>query len=233
MQLVPRDYQETAFKKAVDYLKKTSEPGILNLATGAGKSIIIAMLADCLHKKNKRVWVLTHSSDLVEQNHAKYKLTGNDAGIFSAKLGVKNHNHQVIFAGIQSVVRSLNKFDKPISLILIDESHILSDEPNTRYQKVIRHFYDLNPKMRVIGLTATPSRGKNRLVGKDNFFKDEIFKVGTNELINRGFLVPIVYGAPSAEEYQLAGINVNHLGKLDQYAIDAQTLGNERLTRSI
>lgn len=72
MRLTPRYYQQEAFDAAVAHLVKSDEPGILELATGAGKSIIVAMLADWLAGKNRRVLVLTHSSDLVKQNHAKY-----------------------------------------------------------------------------------------------------------------------------------------------------------------
>lgn len=121
MRLKPRYYQQEAFDAAVAHMLKTDEPGILELATGAGKSIIIAMLADWLAAKNRRVLVLTDSSDLVQQNHAKYLMTGNDAGIFSAKLGKKQHRHQVIFAGIQSVARNLTKFDEAFSLVIVDE----------------------------------------------------------------------------------------------------------------
>lgn len=233
MQLIPRDYQQAAYNESVKYLKSTDKPGILNLATGAGKSIIVAMMAEWLHRNDKRVLVLTHSSDLVQQNHAKYLMTGNEAGIFSAKLGKKHSRHQVIFGGVQSIVRSLHLFTESVSLIVIDECHIVSDDPDTSYQKVIAHFKTLNPNLRVIGLTATPSRGKNALVSDGSFFKKEIFKVGTKELIERKFLVPILYGAPTAQEYQLAGISVNSLGKFDQAKIDAATLGHERLTREI
>ena len=232
MRLTPRYYQQEAFDAAVAHLVKSDEPGILELATGAGKSIIVAMLADWLATKNRRVLVLTHSSDLVKQNHAKYLMTGNDAGIFSAKLGKKNHRHQVIFGGVQSVVRSLEKFDQPFSLIIVDEAHMVGFEGGS-YQKVFQHFYAMNPKMRVIGLTATPSRGKYRLVAPDNFFKHTIYRKLTKALIDEGFLSPIVYGAPSVEEYQLLGVKLNSMGKFNQADIDAATLGQERLTRAI
>lgn len=232
MRLTPRYYQQEAFDAAVAHMLKTDEPGILELATGAGKSIIIAMLADWLAAKKRRVLVLTDSSDLVQQNHAKYLMTGNDAGIFSAKLGKKQHRHQVIFAGIQSVARNLSKFDEAFSLVIVDECHMVASHSGS-YQKVFAHLYGLNPKMRVIGLTATPSRGKYRLVSPDNFFKHTIYRKLTKDLIEEGFLVPIVYGAPSAEEYQLAGLKLNSMGKFNQHDVDNATLGQERLTRAI
>lgn len=121
MRLIPRYYQQEAFDAARKHMIESPEPGILELATGAGKSIIIAMLADWLAQKGRRVLMLTDSSDLVSQNHAKYLATGNDAGIFSAKLGKKHSKHQVIFASVQSIARSLARFADGFSLIVIDE----------------------------------------------------------------------------------------------------------------
>lgn len=232
MQITPRYYQKEAFDAAAAHMLKTAEPGILELATGAGKSIIIAMIADWLASKGRRVLVLTHSSDLVKQNHAKYLLTGNDAGIFSAKLGKKQTRHKVTFASIQSIARSLGKFEDPFSLVMIDECHRVSNSGGD-YHKALSHVYALNPKARVIGLTATPSRGKKALVSPDSFFKHTIYRKLTKELIDEGFLSPIRYGAPSVEEYQLLGVKLNSMGKFAQDDIDAQTLGQERLTRNI
>lgn len=231
MRLTPRYYQQEAFDAARKHMIESPEPGILELATGAGKSIIIAMLADWLAQKGRRVLMLTDSSDLVSQNHAKYLATGNDAGIFSAKLGKKHSKHQVIFASVQSVARSLARFDDGFSLIVIDECHMVGE--GGQYQKVLSHFYAINPKMRVIGLTATPSRGKHRLVSPDNFFKHTIYRKLTKALIEEGFLTPIVYGAPTAAEYQLLGLKLNSMGKFSQAELDNATLGQERLTRAI
>lgn len=232
VKLRPRYYQQDCFDAIKSHVLHSNVPTICDLATGAGKSIIIAMVAEWLHKASKRVLVLTHSSDLVRQNHAKYAATGAEAGIFSAKLKKKQTKHHVLFAGVQSVVRSLDKFE-PVSMIIVDEAHIVSDELDTSYQKVFAHFFILNPNVRIIGLTATPSRGKYALVHKDHFFKKCLYRIGTKQLIDEGYLSPITYGAPKAEEYQLAGVKLNSLGFLDQKQVDAATVGQERLTRNI
>jgi DNA repair protein RadD len=57
MKFIPRDYQTAAHDAAMNWMKKTISPCVLELCTGAGKSHIIAMLAESLHKisKGKRV----------------------------------------------------------------------------------------------------------------------------------------------------------------------------------
>jgi DNA repair protein RadD len=67
--------------------------------------------------------VLTHVKELVEQNHQKYETYGVTAGIYSAGLKLKETQHQVTFASIQSAARNLDDFSEPYSLIIIDECH--------------------------------------------------------------------------------------------------------------
>ncbi|GAL07142.1 ATP-dependent RNA helicase YejH [Photobacterium aphoticum] len=50
-----------------------------------------------------RVLVLTHVKELVEQNHSKYESYGLKASIFSAGLGRKETDKQVVFASVQSM----------------------------------------------------------------------------------------------------------------------------------
>lgn len=227
-----RDYQKEAVQAAKRHLVKSDEPAILDLATGAGKSIIIASIAEWIHKAGKRVLVLTHSSDLVAQNAEKYRLTGAECGIYSAKLNKKQSSHHVIFAGIQSVARNLSEFEG-FSLVCIDEAQYVSNDPNTAYQKVISHIRMHNPKARILGLTATPSRGKFALVDSGNTFKHCLYRVDTQYLINLGYLSPVTYGMESSDAYGLGKIKLNRMGKFEASDISHATEGHERRTRAL
>ena len=74
-----RPYQQEAVDKTIAYFKKSRDPAVIVLPTGAGKSIVIAELAKVA---KGRVLVLTHVKELVEQNHAKYESYGLKAGIY-------------------------------------------------------------------------------------------------------------------------------------------------------
>jgi len=115
-----RDYQQEAVSKVLKHFRRTNESAVIVLPTGSGKSLVIAELARLAKRK---ILVLTHVKELVEQNHQKFESYGVTAGIYSAGLKLKETQHQVTFASIQSAARNLDDFNTPYSLIIIDECH--------------------------------------------------------------------------------------------------------------
>ena len=82
-----RPYQQEAVNVAINWVRKHSEPAIMELATGSGKSLICAELAKILVKMSKKkILCLCPTSELVQQNYEKYLLTGNEASIYSASI---------------------------------------------------------------------------------------------------------------------------------------------------
>ena len=151
-----RPYQKDAVKSVIQHFRKTDDPSLLVLPTGAGKSLVISELGRIARG---RVLVLAHVKELVEQNHAKYESYDLKASVFSAGLGRKEASEQVVFGSVQSVVRNLDSFDdENFTLLVIDECHRVSLEKETSYHKVIDHLRTHNPFLKVLGLTATPYR---------------------------------------------------------------------------
>jgi DNA repair protein RadD len=94
-----RYYQREAVEATAQRLRRTLNPLLLVLPTGAGKSWVIAALASvvqalagnsALTGKRKKVLVLAPSAELVEQNHAKMVQSGFSASIYSADLRMKD-----------------------------------------------------------------------------------------------------------------------------------------------
>lgn len=150
-----RPYQQEAVQNTIEYFKKTRAPAVIVLPTGAGKSLVIAELAKIA---KGRVLVLAHVKELVEQNHSKYESYGLEAGIFSASLGKKDWSQKAIFGSVQSVARAPDEFFNDFSLLVIDECHRVAEEGSTQYQEVIQKLKNRNPKLCILGLTATPYR---------------------------------------------------------------------------
>ena len=72
-----RSYQLEAVEIAMLWLKANSEPALLELSGGAGKSLIMAEIARRLFLlTGKRVLCLVPSEDLLLQNGEKMELTG-------------------------------------------------------------------------------------------------------------------------------------------------------------
>lgn len=135
-----RPYQQDAVDAVIHHFRRRSEPAVLVLPTGAGKSLVIAELA---RKAKGRVLVLAHVKELVAQNHGKYQALGLQEGLqadlFSAGLGQKENLRRVVFGSIQSVARNLPRFSEPVSLVIIDECHRVGEEEDSQYHQLIGH----------------------------------------------------------------------------------------------
>jgi DNA repair protein RadD len=191
-----RDYQQMAVNNVIKYFQIKRDPAMIVLPTGAGKSLVIAELARIARG---RVLVLAHVKELVEQNYEKYKSYELSAGIFSASLGKKDWDQKAIFGSVQSVARAPDDFFNDFSLLVIDECHRVAEEGSTQYQEVIKKLLDRNPKLCILGLTATPYRlglgwiyeyshlGEIK-TDKKRFFKQCVYELPLSYMIKNKFL---------------------------------------------
>ncbi|MCC8255601.1 DEAD/DEAH box helicase [Vibrio campbellii] len=223
-----RPYQADSVKAVIHYFRKHTTPAVIVLPTGAGKSLVIAELA---RLAKGRVLVLAHVKELVEQNHAKYEGYGLKGSIFSAGLGRKETDQQVVFASVQSVVRNLDSFKNQFSLLVIDECHRVPDEKSSSYQKVITHLRELNPGIKVLGLTATPyrlgmgwiyqyhTRGQVR-TEESRFFRDCIFELPIRYLLDENFLTPARMMDAPVLSYDFSQLKPANTGRYKEAEMD-------------
>ncbi|MCR9907401.1 DEAD/DEAH box helicase [Vibrio campbellii] len=223
-----RPYQADSVKAVIHYFRKHTTPAVIVLPTGAGKSLVIAELA---RLAKGRVLVLAHVKELVEQNHAKYEGYGLKGSIFSAGLGRKETDQQVVFASVQSVVRNLDSFKNQFSLLVIDECHRVPDEKASSYQKVITHLRELNPGIKVLGLTATPyrlgmgwiyqyhTRGQVR-TEESRFFRDCIFELPIRYLLDENFLTPARMMDAPVLSYDFSQLKPANTGRYKEAEMD-------------
>jgi len=143
--------------------------------------------------------MLTHVKELVQQNH-KALLTmwpQAPAGIYSAGLKKRQFLQPIICAGIASVAKKAELFGK-VDLIIIDECHLVSPSGTTMYRKFIGDLLEVNPKLRVIGFSATPYRMKGgALTGDESgLFSHVCYDLTSmeefNKLIDDGWLATLV-----------------------------------------
>ncbi|MBY7849232.1 DEAD/DEAH box helicase [Vibrio fluvialis] len=236
-----RPYQADSVKAVIHYFRQHSTPAVVVLPTGAGKSLVIAELA---RLAKGRVLVLAHVKELVEQNHAKYEGYGLKGAIFSAGLGRKETDQQVVFASVQSVVRNLDAFKNQFSLLVIDECHRVPDDKSSSYQKVITHLLELNPGMKVLGLTATPYRlgmgwiyqyHTRGLVRSEEprFFRDCIFELPIRYLLDEGFLTPARLIDAPVLSYDFSQLKPANTGRYKESEMDLVIEQSKRATPQI
>ena len=195
-----RTYQQEAVDRTLNYFRKRRDPAVIVLPTGAGKSLVIAELAKIAIG---RVLVLAHVKELVEQNHLKYESYDLHAGIYSAGLNQKDSEQKVIFGSIQSVAKAKDAFFKDFTLVVIDECHRVGLEPDSQYAKVITQLKLNNPRICILGLTATPYRLglgwiynyalRGELKTQElRFFKHCIYDLPLEYMISNQYLTPPV-----------------------------------------
>lgn len=202
-----RSYQQEAVDSTLRHFRKWRDPAVIVLPTGAGKSLIIAELARIARG---RVLVLAHVKELVEQNHQKFRAYDLEAGIYSAGLNQKDSSEKVIFGSIQSVARAQGNFFEDFSLLIIDECHRVNGEDGSQYAAVIQKIRVSNPKICVLGLTATPYRLDSGWIYEYSYrgylcssqaklFKKCIFDLTLAQMIEEKYLTaPVQIDAPVA-----------------------------------
>lgn len=239
-----RPYQQDAVDKATSMMSKTLASWVIEAATGAGKSLIVAEIAKWLKDKSgKKVLCLAPSKELTEQNYEKYLSYGNPASIWSASAGRKCLKNDVVFGTPKSVANDLEKFGSQFSAVIIDEAHGTTPTIKT----IVNHIRSCNPNLRVGGLTATPYRmGTGYIYGIDEndisleeeetinpFFDQLIFKITAHELIDQGFLTPPVADAEISDKYDVSGLIIKRNGQFDSASIEQAFEGHGRKTAAI
>lgn len=237
-----RPYQQDAFESVITWIKKCVDPCLVEAATGAGKSHVVAAIAEWLNNKSgKKVLCLAPSKELVGQNHGKYLKTGNPASIYCASIN-KSLAHDVVFGSPQTVKNSLHKFGDNFSAIVIDEAHGITPT----VIEIIKHMKRNNPRCRIIGLTATPYRPGSGYIyqydvdgnpmpeekARDPFFNTLVYSIKADELIGMGFLTPPIM-EPTAEHYDTSSLELNRMGQFDAHEVERVFEGHGRKTAKI
>ena len=228
--MIPRPYQQEALDALHrDICERDGNPCIV-IPTGGGKSAIIAWTI----KRWKETYpefrciVLAHRKELIEQNSEEMREIYEQAeiGIYSAALNRRDVDSPILFASIDSVFRRSGEFT-PWDVIIVDEAHRIPFSGEGKYRRFITECKKINPKLRVIGFTATPFR----MAGGDICHKDHIltfisYEAEVQDLINDGFLCKLRSKVgetqPNLNGVKKSGgdYNIGHVSKRASSVID-------------
>lgn len=193
-------YQKNAKYELFKSLVLENKPSaLLQLPTGAGKTkTAVEFLIDYLRilntssaNRRKVIWV-SHSSELCQQSKDSFIGSWNYRGDreihvveFFGKSKIEDllvkdvGSDSIVFASFQKMHSQLKKsivqFDKffgDTDFIVIDEAHI-STAPT--YLDVLDKLQSYSPRVKLLGLTATPGRSKVVQDKDDNQFLAEIY----------------------------------------------------------
>lgn len=193
-----RPYQQTAIDNLYQYWSDGRGDNPLIVApTGAGKTAIIAQIVkDAMSYPGTRVLVLSHVKELLEQgaNGLLRMYPEADFGFYSASIGQKRLDKPITFAGIQSVWKMAYDMVPAPDLVIVDEAHMIPKNGETRYGKFISDLKICNPKVKIVGLTATPYRLDSGMLhqGKGAIFDGICYDIPVGMLMDDGYLSTVI-----------------------------------------
>jgi DNA repair protein RadD len=191
-----RPYQQGSIDALYDYFSRHTGNPLIVLPTGTGKSVVLAgFIKGAIDAyPSTRIVVLTHVKELIEQDAKAIIRYWNEApiGVWSAGLRQKRMD-QITVAGIQSVHRLPTKFGDT-DIVIIDEAHLMPRNSETMYRRFIDGILKHNPRMKIVGLTATPFRVDSGLLteGTTRVFTDVAYDAKVADMMKEGYLCPLV-----------------------------------------
>lgn len=200
--LTLRPYQQAAITAIYGYFQTHTGNPLVVIPTAGGKSLVMASFIEGVLKAwpDQRILIVTHVRELIAQNHAEMIGLWPDApaGIYSAGLGMRESHARILFAGIQSIHRRAAEIGHT-DLVLIDEAHLIPGKSSTMYRRFLDALKAINPALKVIGLTATPFRLDCGMLheGRNALFTDIAYEAPVRELIDAGYLSPLVSKQPA------------------------------------
>lgn len=150
---------------------------LVQLPTGAGKTILFSAVAHKFTSRGGVVLVLAHRQELLFQAKEKLEaVTGCEVGLIKA--GYRSSPENLIqVASVQSFIRRQNWPD--VGLVIVDEAH--HSAANT-YTKILEYYSEAY----ILGVTATPARPDGR--GFRYIYDVLILGQSVRNLIETGYL---------------------------------------------
>jgi superfamily II DNA or RNA helicase len=218
MPIMLRDYQEEAIAAAEAAWSEGITRPVIVAATGAGKTTIFCELIgrhiNRLRAEGKRVLVLAHREELLEQAEARIKLHNPTlwTAIVKGSRGQKtNQFADVVVASVQTLARPKRReaVDR-IGLVIVDECH---NAASKSYKDVLAHYGCIpavsgqtvgrgvkDASTPTVGFTATLTRMNG---GLPEVWEAVAYNIKIHTLVKRGFLVP-----PVAKTVEVPGLNL-------------------------
>lgn len=181
-----RERQKEFVAKSVDALFEHGDT--LGVApTGAGKTFCLSAVVGELDSRypNFKACILAHRDELTTQNMAKFARINPHliTSLFNSE--TKSWKGNTTFAMVQTLSREENLKTMPrLNLLVIDEAHHATADS---YSSIIARARELNPKVKIFGVTAIPNRGDKTSLGRVFTNCNDQIKIG--ELIKDGHLV--------------------------------------------
>ena len=176
MELELRPHQNDVIEALRNGFKQGHRSQLLYAPTGFGKTEVAIALMKATSDNYKRAAIVLDRIVLVDQTSARLSKYRINHGVFQAGHWKYDRRERLQVCSAQTLER---RDDFPeIDLLIVDECHIA--------RKQTSEFIKANPKIRVIGLTATPFTK-----GLGDLYTNVICGMTTGNLVDRKWLAPL------------------------------------------
>lgn len=182
-----RDYQEAFIQniRASFFAGNRSVIGVM--PTGSGKTVCFSNLAMRVANKGKRIAILTHREELLDQVCSTLSDFNVAHNVIAAGRYTRHHEPATV-ASVFTLARRLDKTPRP-DMVIIDEAHHAVGK--STWGKVMQAWRG----SLLLGVTATPTRLSGE--GMNELFQDMVLGPSMSELIELGHLSDYALYAPS------------------------------------
>lgn len=198
-----RDYQQEALNTVSQEFLDGVHKQLVVLPTGSGKTILMAAIAK---RFNKRMLLVAHREELIQQAFEKFKIFWPDADIGICMAERDETDRQIVIGSVQSCSRPkrLEKLKRQgFDILMIDEAHhAIADS----YLNIIDSLGFQEGKL-LIGVTATPNRSDRQELG--DVFEKVTFSRSISTMIKAGYLSPAI-GRKILTNFILKNISSRH-----------------------
>ncbi len=181
-----RPYQSEAVRAIEDRWAAGDRATLLVQATGTGKTVVMAKVAEDAVRMGGRVLVLAHRGELLQQAADKIRAaTGLRCSVEKAEETSVGTFERVTVGSVQTLMR-----EKRLRALGSGRfSHILVDEAHHAVSDSYRMVLDYFDGARILGVTATADRGDKRSLGE--IFDSLAYEYDLVRAIKEGYLCPI------------------------------------------
>lgn len=197
-----RDYQQAAVEAIRSAWANGQSTPLAALATGAGKTTIIAqLLLESVNPHTMRALVVGHTEEIIHQLYDRVEnqfdgvLDGTFTSRYSRGIGIvmaedDAADARIVVATRQSLhSRRLQRILQygAFDVVIIDEAHHAA--PGTTYLDIIDAIREMNPDVKLAGFTATPKRTDDHALGA--LWGEIVYQWLIPDGIKNGYLVPV------------------------------------------
>ena len=180
-----RDYQQDLYDRSRAALAH-NRAVCVQLATGGGKTPVMAAMCESVLGKGKRAWIVVNRKELLGQSSKHLLKWSVPHGLISASAN-ESRAYQIHVVSKDTLIQRYDKIKNWPDLLIFDEAHLYLD----RQIDIISH---LPEQSKIIGMTATPERLDGR--GLSEVYGELIEGPSIPWLTDREYLSPLRYFSP-------------------------------------